>query len=57
MGSDMADALLVAFADYRREREIVGKILIAYGELEHVLLDMLIATSRKAEKSSSTEAS
>ena len=39
----MADALLLPFAGFRREREIIGKILIAYGEMEHVLLDMLIA--------------
>jgi hypothetical protein len=45
----MPDALLLAFEGHRREREIVGKILIAYGELEHVVLDMLIATLRDGQ--------
>ena len=38
-----SEELLLPFEGLRKERELIGKMLLAYNELEYVLLDMLIA--------------
>lgn len=36
----MAGSLLLPFEGFRRERELVGKILLTYGELEFAMLNI-----------------
>jgi len=50
----MLDALLVPFAGFRREREIVGKMLVAYGELEIAVLDILTSVLKDGQASART---
>lgn len=43
------EELLLPFEGLRKERELIGKMLLAYNELEYVLLDMLIAVLRDGQ--------
>jgi hypothetical protein len=40
----MTDVLLIQFQNHPQERELIGKMLLAYGELEFMFLDLLRAT-------------
>lgn len=54
--SDLAviNGLLIQFEKHPKERELVGKILLAYGELEFLVLDLLRATMDEKEEGSAT---
>lgn len=40
----MANSLLIQFDKHPRKREMIGKLILAYGELEITIMDLVAAT-------------
>lgn len=49
MREQASTGLLSAFADYPREKELIGQMVLAYGELEFCLLGIVAAVLESAE--------